>query len=330
MKIAVFSTQPYDQRSFEEINDEFKCDIQYFHESLSKTTAVLASGSTAVCVFVNDEVSNEVIAELSRIGVKLIALRCAGFNNVDLEAAKKYKIAVVRVPAYSPFAVAEYTVGLLLTLDRRINRAWMRVRMDNFNLDGLLGRDLHSKKIGVIGTGRIGYLVAKAFKLGFGCNVVANDVVKNPKIQELDIPYVELDELYAESDVVCLHCPMTTQTHHMINEKTLKKFKKGATLINTSRGGLVEPKALVDAIESGSLGAVGMDVYEDEKDLFFRDLSNYIIRDDTFQRLITFPNVLITGHQAFFTKEALSAISKTTLQNVVDFEKKNLKPENTL
>lgn len=320
MKLAVFSSQSYDQSSLTQANKHYGHDITFFNQALNKNTVDAAKGFDGVCVFVNDEVDTETISKLKIQKIKFIALRCAGFNNVDLEAAKKNNLTVARVPAYSPYAVAEYTVGLLLAVNRKINRAWMRVRMDNFSLEGLVGRDLHGKVVGIVGTGRIGSLVAKAFKLGFGCEVLASDVKKNPEVEEMDIPYVKLEELLQKSDIVCLHCPMTKETHHLVNMKTIKLFKKGATLINTSRGGLTDPNALVEAIEKGYLGALGMDVYEDEKDLFFKNLSNFIVKDKVFEVLIAFPNVLCTGHQAFFTSEALDAIAKTTLQNATDFE----------
>lgn len=320
MKLAVFSSQSYDQSSITEANKHFNHEITYFNQPLNKNTVDAAKGFDGVCVFVNDVVDSDTISNLKAQNIKFIALRCAGFNNVDLDAAKECSITVARVPAYSPYAVAEYTVGLLLAVNRKINRAWMRVRMDNFSLEGLVGRDLHGKVVGIVGTGRIGALVAKAFKLGFGCKVLASDVKKNPEIEKMDIPYVKFEELLQESDIVCLHCPMTEDTRHLVNMETIKLFKKGATLINTSRGGLTDPKALVEAIEKGYLGALGMDVYEDEKDLFFRNLSNFIVKDKVFQVLTAFPNVLCTGHQAFFTSEALNAIANTTLQNATDFE----------
>lgn len=321
MKLTVFSSQSYDKNTILEANKQYNHNIVFLNEALSKDTAAMAKGCDAVCVFVNDNVDSETISTLKDQNVKLIALRCAGFNNIDLAAAKKNNIAVARVPAYSPYAVAEYTVGLLLAVNRKINRAWMRVRLDNFSLEGLVGRDLHGKVVGIVGTGRIGSLVAKAFKQGFGCKVVASDVKKNPEVEKMGIPYLKFEDLLKESDIVCLHCPMTEETHHIINKKTIKLFKKGATLVNTSRGGLTDPEALVEAIENEYIGALAMDVYEDEKDLFFRNLSNYIVKDALFQRLTAFPNVLCTGHQAFFTSEALDAIANTTLQNVADFEK---------
>ena len=247
-------------------------------------------------------------------------LRCAGYNNVDLGAAEAHGITVVRVPAYSPYAVAEFTVGVSLALDRQICRGWLRVREDNFSLDGLVGRDLHGKTVGVIGTGRIGALVAKAFRLGFGCDVVAHDVYRNPELEKIGVRYVELEDLLRNADIVCLHCPLSPQTRHLINEKTLALAKPGFLLVNTGRGALVDTKALLDALKSGKGGGAAMDVYAQEGDLFFEDLSNEVVQDDVFQRLLTFPNVIVTGHQAFFTREALAAIAQTTLQNIADLE----------
>jgi D-lactate dehydrogenase len=249
-----------------------------------------------------------------------VALRCAGYNNVDLGAAEAHGITVARVPAYSPYAVAEFTVGVLLALDRQICRGWLRVRGNNFSLEGLVGRDLHGRTVGVIGTGQIGALVAKAFKLGFGCDVVAHDVYRNPELEKIGVRYVELEDLLRTGDIVCLHCPLTSQTRHLINEKTLALTKPGVLLVNTGRGALVDTRALIDALKNGKVGGVALDVYEQESDLFFEDLSNEVVEDDVFQRLLTFPNVIVTGHQAYFTREALTAIAQTTLQNIADLE----------
>jgi D-lactate dehydrogenase len=274
--------------------------------TLESATASLASGFPAVCVFVNDRLDAPVLAKLAKGGTKFVALRCAGYNNVDLGAAWAYGITVARVPAYSPYAAAEFTVGLLLALDRQICRGWQRVREDNFSLEGLVGRDLHGKTVGVIGAGRIGALVAQAFKLGFGCDVVAHDVFRNPELEKIGVRYVELEDLLRKGDIVCLHCPLTPKTRHLINEKTLALAKPGFLLVNTRRGALVDTRALIDALKNGKVGGVAMDVYEQESDLFFEDLSNEIIEDDVFQGLLTFPNVIVTGHQAFFTREALT------------------------
>jgi D-lactate dehydrogenase len=320
MRVAIFSNHTYDQNSFEEANGSFKHELVFLKAILESTTASLASGFPAVCVFVNDRLDASVLAQLAKGGTKFVALRCAGCNNVGLEAAEANGITVVRVPAYSPHSVAEFTVGALLALDRQICRGWLRVRGDNFSLEGLLGRDLHGKSVGVIGTGRIGALVAKAFKLGFGCDVVAHDVYRNPELEKIGVHYVEFEDLLGKADVISLHCPLTPQTRHLINEKTLALAKPGMLLVNTSRGALVDTRALIEALKSGKAGGVAMDVYEQEPDLFFEDLSNEVVKDDVFQRLLTFPNVIVTGHQAFFTREALAAIAQTTLQNIADLE----------
>ena len=320
MRVAIFSNHKYDQSSFEEANSSFKHELVFLTESLDSTTASLASGFPAVCAFVNDRLDAPVLAQLAKGGTKFVALRCAGYNNVDLGAAEAHGITVMRVPAYSPYAVAEFTVGVALALDRQICRGWLRVREDNFSLEGLVGRDLHGKTVGVIGTGRIGALVAKAFKLGFGCDVVAHDVYRNPELEKIGVRYVELEDLLRKADIVSLHCPLTPQTRHLINEKTLALAKPGFLLVNTGRGALVDTRALIDALKSGKVGGAAMDVYEQEGDLFFEDLSNEVVKDDLFQRLLTFPNVIVTGHQAFFTREALAAIAQTTLQNIADLE----------
>ena len=321
MKVIVFSTHHYDQASLGQANKKpgFNFDLVYHDTGLNRDTASLANGFDAVCVFVNDVVDEAVLSQLAKGGTKLVALRCAGFNNVDRQAAAKLGITVLRVPAYSPYSVAEFTVGQLLALDRKICQAWLRVRLDNFSLDGLVGHDLHGRTIGVLGTGKIGALVAKAFKLGFGCEVIASDIVRNKELEGFGVKYVDHDELFSKSDVLCLHAPLTSETHHIINADTLAKVKPGMLLVNTSRGGLVDTSALIDALEKGTLGGCAIDVYEEEAKLFFRDRSTMIVKDDKFQRLITFPNVLVTGHQAFFTEEALAGIAGTTLQNVADF-----------
>lgn len=320
MRIAVYSAQDFDRETFCRANKDKEHEFLFHNELLEESTTSLAESCEGVCIFVNDDANARIIGMLALKGVKLIALRCTGYNNVDLEAAGKYGITVVHVPEYSPYAIAEYTVGLLLAIVRKINRAWMRVRLDNFSLNGLVGQDLHGKTVGIVGTGRIGALVARTMKLGFDCNVVAMDVKKNPDVEAIDIPYVELEELIRTSDIVCLHCPMNSKTRHLVNMETIKWFKKGATLINTSRGGLTDAKTLIYAIEEGILGALALDVYEDEKDLFFRDFSSYVVKDANFQRLTAFPNVLCTGHQAFFTTEALDSIAKTTLISIKKFE----------
>jgi len=273
-----------------------------------------------VCVFVNDQLGAPVLAELARQGTRVIALRCAGFNNVDLAAARDLGITVVRVPAYSPYAVAEHTVGLMLTLNRKIHRAYARVREGNFALQGLLGFDLHGRTVGVVGTGQIGAIVARIMR-GFGCEVLAYDPYRSPECEALGARYVELPELFRSSDIITLHCPLTPQTYHLINAEALEQMKDGVMLINTGRGALVDTQAVTEALKSGKIGYLGLDVYEEEAALFFEDRSDRVIQDDVFTRLLTFPNVIITGHQAFFTGEALTNIAETTLSNVTAFER---------
>jgi D-lactate dehydrogenase len=323
MKVVFFSTQPYDMQFFNLYKDAFGFELVYFESALSKKTASLAENAEAVCVFVNDKLTEEVIDLLAAQGVKIIALRCAGFNNVDLEAAKRQGIKVCRVPAYSPEAVAEHAVAMLLTLNRKTHKAYNRVREQNFSLNGLLGFDVHNKTIGVVGTGNIGKAFCKIM-LGFGCKVSAFDVIANKDLEAIGVEFKPLQEVL-QSDIISLHCPLNDQTKHLINDTTIAMMKKGVMLINTSRGGLIDTKTVIHALKSGQIGYLGIDVYEQEEKLFFRDLSSDIIQDDLIQRLMSFPNVLITAHQAFFTEDALSQISTTTLKNIKDFlEKGNL------
>jgi D-lactate dehydrogenase len=318
MKLAVFSTKQWVRDSFEEANAHFSYDITYLEAKLSPETALLAQGHEAVCAFVNDELSAAVLEVLAEQGVKLVAMRCAGYNNVDIKKAKELGITVVRVPAYSPYAVAEHALGLILTLNRRYHKAFTRVRDGNFALDGLLGFDIQGKTIGIIGTGKIGQVFTNLLK-GFGCRVLAYDKYPNTKwAEENNIRYVGLEELYAESDIISLHCPLTQETYHIINEYAIQAMKKGVMIINTSRGPLIDSDAVIDGLKIGRVGYLGLDVYEEESELFFEDLSDQVIQDDTFVRLQTFPNVLITAHQAFFTKEAVGNIAQTTFQNIFD------------
>jgi len=319
MKIAFFSTQPYDITFFESANQAFGHELVFFTQALEPATAGLASGAQAVCLFVNDQASEASIAALSKLGVSTIALRCAGFNNIDVEAAKKAGIKVCRVGAYSPEAVAEHAVALLLTLTRKTHKAYNRVREQNFALSGLLGFNLHGKKVGVIGTGNIGQAFCKIM-LGFGCEVTAFDLIANKEMEALGVVYAPLIDVLA-SDIISLHCPLNEQTKHIINAETLGYLKKGVTIINTGRGGLLDTKAVIDALKNGTIGALGLDVYEQEEKLFFKDLSSTIIQDDIIQRLMSFSNVLITGHQGFFTKEAMEKIARTTLENISNLEK---------
>jgi D-lactate dehydrogenase len=315
--VAVFSTKPYDQRFLEQANASNGHDhtLSFFEARLTQDTAPLAEGCDAVCAFVNDQLNEQTIQRLARGGVTLIALRCAGFNQVDLAAAQNHGLTVARVPAYSPHAVAEHTLALILALNRRIHRAYNRVREGNFAIDGLLGFDMHGKTAGVIGTGRIGQIVVGILR-GLGCRVLAYDPYPNQATRDAGADYTSLTDLYAQSEVITLHCPLTPDTYHLIDEPALSSMKTGAMLINTSRGGLVDARAVIDALKTGALGAVGLDVYEEEADVFFENLSDQVIQDDVLARLMTFPNVLITSHQAFFTEEAMHNIAETTLRNV--------------
>ncbi len=317
MKIAFFSAKFYDKEFFNRLNDNNK--IIYWEVSLNEQTASLAKGCDVVCVFVNDILNESVLDRLSEIGVKLITLRCAGFNNVDLNAAHKYNIPVVRVPAYSPHAVAEHAAALILTLNRKTHKAYNRVREGNFSIETFTGFDLFGKTVGVIGTGKIGQAFCNIM-LGFGCTVLAFDIIANKQMEAKGVNYLPLIEVLEFSDIISLHCPLTELSHHLINDETLSMMKKGAMLINTSRGALIDAKAAIGALKSGQLAYLGIDVYEQEEKLFFNDLSGKVIQDDIIMRLISFPNVLITAHQGFFTSEALTQIAQITLQNISDFK----------
>lgn len=321
MKTAVFSARPYDRRYLGETNarDHLRDDFEfaYFDVGLDASTVGLASGFDAVCVFVNDRLDAPVLRTLHASGVRAVLLRCAGFNNVDVAAAEQLGLFVARVPAYSPEAVAEHALALIMTLNRQTHRAYNRVREGNFMLDGLLGRTLHGRTVGIVGTGKIGLATARIMK-GIGCTVLGFDPYPSPAFAEIG-EAVALDELLTRSDIVSLHCPLTPETHHLINEESLARMKPGAMLVNTSRGGLVNTDAVVRALKSRHLGHLAIDVYEQESALFFQDLSGEIIDDDLFQRLMTFPNALVTGHQGFFTVEALQEICSITLGNLADF-----------
>ena len=320
MQVAVFSAKPYDIRFLGERNAAHGHELHFFDARLDAETALLARGMPAVCAFVNDRLDRPVLTRLAAGGTRLAAMRCAGFNNVDLRAAAELGIAVARVPAYSPHAVAEHTVAMMLTLNRQIHRAWNRVRENNFALDGLLGFDVHGCTVGVIGTGQIGRIVARTMRLGFGCQVLAHDVREDEELLAIGVRYAQPLEIAARADIVTLHCPLTPQTRHIINAESIATMKRGVMLVNTSRGALMDTEAVIAGLKSGQVGYLALDVYEQEADLFFEDLSNEIIQDDVFQRLLTFPNVLVTGHQAFFTREALTRIADTTLGNLSDFE----------
>ncbi len=319
MKVAIFSAKSYDKRYFELENTSFNHELVFFEANLNSMTATLAKGFIAVCAFVNDELDRECLKKLSDCGIKTVALRCAGFNNVDLDAASDLEIAVVRVPEYSPHGVAEHAVALILSLNRKIYRAYNRVRENNFLLEGLLGFNLNSKTIGTIGTGKIGSVFCKIMK-GFGCSVLAYDPYPNKECIANGVEYVDLESLLKKSDIISLQCPLTPETYHLIDDKAISCLKEGVMLINTSRGALIDTVAVIKGLKSGRIGHLGLDVYEEEGDLFFEDVSDKILEDDVFARLLTFPNVLITGHQAFFTDEALEKIANITLQNLADIE----------
>jgi len=318
VKIAIFSAKRYD-REFLSAANASRHELRFFESHLSEETAGLAAGFEAVCVFVNDQVNATVITTLDSLGVRLVALRCAGYNNVDLTAATKHGITVVRVLAYSPYAVAEHTIALILALNRKLHRAYNRVREGSFALDGLVGFDMHDKTVGVIGTGQIGTVVAQIL-VGFGCPILAFDPLTNATCQSCGLRYVELDELFAQSDIITLYCPLTPENRHLINAAAIAKMKDGVMLINTSRGALLDTVAIIAALKSGKVGYLGLDVYEEEERIFFEDRSGLILSDDVFARLLTFPNVIITGHQAFFTREALLNIAATTIDNITRFE----------
>ncbi|NNV55908.1 2-hydroxyacid dehydrogenase [Limnovirga soli] len=322
MKITFFSTQPYDKAFFTRVNQTYGFELEFVEAQLNSTTANLVNNSTAVCVFVNDKVDKAVIEQLAAKGVKTIALRCAGFNNVDLDAAKANQLHVCRVPAYSPEAVAEHAVAMLFTLNRKTHKAYNRVREQNFSLNGLLGFNLHGKTVGVIGTGNIGKAFCKNM-LGFGCKVLAFDVIANKELEAAGVEFVPLIDVLQQSDIISLHCPLNNQTKHIINSETIAMLKRGMMLINTSRGGLIDTRAVITALKNGVIGYLGIDVYEQEEHIFFRDLSDTVIADDTIQRLMSFPNVLVTAHQAFFTDEALEQITSTTLRSIDELAKGN-------
>jgi D-lactate dehydrogenase len=320
MRVAVFSVKPYDRASLTAASAGLPIEWDWFEPRLDRHTARLAEGATAINCFVNDQLDAATLDILAHQGVKLVTLRCAGFNQVDLAAAARLALPVVRVPEYSPHAVAEHAIGLVLTLDRRLHKAYNRVREGNFSLEGLLGFDLFGRTVGVVGTGRIGRCVAEIL-LGFGCRVLAFDPTPEPELTRRGVSYAPLDELLAASDIVTLHCPLKPTTRHLIDAAALARMKRGAMLINTSRGGLIDTPAVIEALKTGHLGHLGLDVYEEEADLFFDDHSNSIIQDDVFTRLLTFPNVVITAHQAFFTQNALDAIATQTVRNLAHFDR---------
>jgi D-lactate dehydrogenase len=318
MNIAVFSAKRYDRDYLDAANAASGHRITYFDVPLERETVSLAHAYDAVCIFVNDKADADVLEALSHGGTRLVALRCTGFNNVDLQAAARFGIKVVRVVTYSPYSVAEHAVALLLAINRKIHRAYNRTRDSNFALDGLMGFDLHGKTVAVVGTGKIGRVFARIM-LGFGCEVIGYDKYPSAEFEALGARYAQPGEIGARADMISLHCPLTPETHYIINADALSRAKRGALLVNTSRGGLVDTEAAIEALKSGQLGGLAIDVYEQEADLFFRDLSSTIITDDVFQRLLSFPNVIVTGHQAFFTQEAISTICETTVKSVNEF-----------
>lgn len=325
MKVAVFSTKSYDREFLTTANEPHGHELAFFEPRLTYQTYRLADEFPAICAFVNDQLDAQVLLPLARQGTRLIALRCAGFNHVDLPAAEQLGMTVTRVPAYSPHGVAEHTVALMLALNRKIPKAYNRVREGNFALDGLLGFDLYRQTVGIIGTGKIGAVVARIMA-GFGCHILAHDVSRNPDVESVGGQYVSTEELFARSDIVTLHCPLVPETYHLVNEESLARMKRGVMLINTSRGALIDTQAVIRSLKSGKIGYLGLDVYEEEADLFFEDLSTRVIQDDVFSRMLTFPNVIITGHQAFFTKDALQAIARETLDNITAWQRSDKPP----
>jgi D-lactate dehydrogenase len=319
MKIAFFDTHPFERNIFLKENESFKHEITFFETRLTEQTANLAVGYPCVCAFVNDRLDSKTLRVISADGTRLIALRSAGFNHVDLEVASELSLRIVRVPEYSPYAVAEHAVALILSLNRKIHRAYSRVREGNFSLDGLVGFDLHKKTAGIMGTGKIGSVMAKILS-GFGCQVLACDRLQNPELVAAGVQYVNFEELLKKSDIISLHVPLTPETRHLINGQAFSQMKKGVMLINTGRGGLVDTRALIQFLKSGHIGYAGLDVYEEEEGIFFENLSEQILQDDQLARLLTFPNVLLTSHQAFLTVEALGNIAETTLRNISEFE----------
>lgn len=320
MRVAIFSTKPYDREFLDAANADAGHELRYLEPRLTLETVAAAEGSDAVCVFVNDDLGRDVLEALGARGIRLVVLRCAGFNHVDLKTARDLGMTVARVPEYSPHAVAEHTVTLILALNRKICRAHARVREGNFALEGLLGFDLNGRTLGIVGTGKIGAILARIMT-AFGCAVLACDPKPNPECAAIGVRYVSLPDLLQESDIVSLHCPLTPETRHLIDAAATARMRAGAMLINTSRGAVIDTRAVIEALKSGRIASLGLDVYEEEADLFFEDLSDTVIKDDVFARLQTFPNVLITGHQAFFTSDAMRSIARTTIANIANFER---------
>lgn len=320
MRVVVFSSKPHDVEFLTAANEHVGHELTFLEPRLTPETASLADGFPVVCPFVNDQLDRPVLERLAEGGARMLALRSAGTSHVDVPAAMEIGFIVAHVPAYSPHAVAEHAVGMILALNRKLHRAYARVREGNFSLEGLLGFDLHGRTVGVIGTGAIGGAFVRIM-LGFGCRVIGFDPMPNDELRTLGVTYLELDELFETSDVVSLHCPLTPATHHLIDARAIDRMKPGVMLVNTSRGGLIDTGAAIDGLKSERIGALGLDVYEEEAGLFFEDLSGRVIQDDVLMRLLTFPNVLVTAHQGFFTREALVDIAETTLANVTAFER---------
>jgi D-lactate dehydrogenase len=320
MRIAVFSTKSYDREYLDRFNAEAKHELVYFEAPLNANTANLTLGFQGVCVFVNDKLDEPTIDHIAKNGIKVIVLRCAGFNNVDLEAAKRNGVRVLRVPVYSPEAVAEHAVALMLTLARKTHKAYNRVRENNFSLERLNGFNINGKTVGVIGTGRIGIAFARIMK-GFGAKLIAYDLYESEELKEFGVEFRPLEDVIKLSDIISLHCPLNPDTKYLVNKHTISEMKKGVMIINTSRGGLINTKDVLVGLKQGKIGYLGIDVYEQEDKLFFEDLSESIVEDDLIARLMSFPNVLITSHQGFFTNEALEQIASTTISNIQAFEK---------
>lgn len=320
MKIAMFDSHGFERSFFDKANEYYKHSIHYLDPRLNEVTAPLASGADCVCAFVNDKINRKTIFTLKDLGIRLIALRSAGFNHVDLAAAAEAAVKIVRVPEYSPYAIAEHATALILALNRKIIRANSRIKEGNFSLNGLVGFDLHGKTVGIIGTGKIGKVMCQIMN-GFGCRVIAYDIAPNQELINKQIcEYTTIDNIFSSSDIISLHLPLTPESRHLIDKKAIDKMKTGIMIINTGRGALIDSKALIDGLKLGKIGYAGLDVYEEEEGIFFEDLSNQVIQDDTLARLLTFPNVILTSHQAFLTNEALHAIAETTLKNIFDFD----------
>ena len=324
MKIAFYDTHKYERKIFEKVNEKYHFEITYFDCRLDENTCISSKGFDVVCIFVNDKVTKSVIEKLSEYKVKMIALRCAGFNNVDIEAANMNDMTVVRVPSYSPHAIAEHTIGLILSLYRKLPQAYVRTRGANFSLEGLVGQELYGKTVGVIGTGQIGKVVAEILK-GFGCNIMIYDIYQDEKWAFKNrFEYSTLAEVFQKSDILTLHCPLTEQTRHIINHGSVNLLKKNSIIVNTSRGALIDSAALIKALKLKKIAGAALDVYEEESDIFFTDWSEDILSDDTLVRLLTFPNVIVTSHQAFLTEEALNSIAETTMQNISNLGKNDI------